>query len=128
MNAIWDREPMWDAVKGILERNGACTAGEITDALVGQGWEVTPEYRLSGRVYQLLRERTITGEVVRFGKKGSRAGTYGLAAGMPKGIVHYTQEEYADLHRIAKKLRISPQELAGRILGAGIAYMKKVVG
>lgn len=128
MNAIWDREPMWEAVRRILERNGACTAGEITDALVGQGWRVTPEYRLSGRVYQLLRERTITGEVVRSGKKGSRAGTYCLAEGMPKGIVHYTTEEYADLHRIAKKLRISPQELAGRILGAGIAYMKKVVG
>ena len=128
MSQIWDREPMWGAVRDILEKNGSCTAGEITDALVGQGWRVTPDYRLDGRVYQLLRERTITGEVVRTERAGSRAKTYGLAKGMPRGIVHYTPEEYADLHRIAKKLRISPQELAGRILTAGIAYMKTVVG
>lgn len=128
MSQIWDREPMWEAVRDILKRDGSLTAREIAEALVGNGWRVTPEYRLDGRVYQLLSERTITGEVVRTERAGSRARTYSLATGMPKGIVRYTPEEYADLHRIAKKLRISPQELAGRILGAGIAYMKKVVG
>lgn len=126
---IWDREPLWEAVKEVLRREKEITAGDLTEILKQDGWEPGPGgYILAGRVYQLMRERTITGEVIRVEIPGSRAKVYRLATDMPKITVRFTPEQYAELWKLARKCHTIPQELAGRILTEGAACIRKVVG
>lgn len=128
MTAIWDREPLWHEVRRILESNGTCTAGEIAKALEMDGWQTGPDsYKVEGRVYQLLRERIATGEVLTVQRKEGRAKGYTLSQGMPKLVLHIDAYYHAELHRIARKIRRPPEEVARRLLLAGIKYQKEVL-
>ena len=128
MSTTWDREPLWRAVRTILDEGGTCTAAAITSQLQAAGWAPTMvKYNLTGRVYQLLREKMVCGEVVVTTTPGCRAKGYSLAQGLPSMVIYFTAQEYATLHRIARKLHITPINAANRIMQAGIEYMQEVL-
>ena len=120
----WDREPLWQAVRMILKRNGPLTAGDIVTALAE---EMTAEDFSLSRIYQLLREKQTTGELVTDMLPGSRARSYTLAADMPTVTLHLTGQEYAALFNIGRKIHRTPEDTARRLMQAGIAYMKGVL-
>ena len=121
----WDREPLWQAVRMILKRNGPLTAGDITAALEADG--LAPEEYSLSRIYQLLREKQTTGELVTALLPETRARTYSIAADMPAVTLHLTGEEYAALFRIGRKIHCTPEDTARRLMQAGIAYMRGVL-
>lgn len=126
MSEAWDREPLWEAVRIIIRRDGPSSAGEIAAALKADGWD-TSTSRITSRTYQLLREKMTTGELVTEEVRGSRARTYNLAADMPSVTIRLTGEEYAALYRVGRKIHRNPEDTARRLMQAGIAYMREVL-
>ena len=126
MTATWDREPLWEAVRAIIRRDGPSSAGDIATALKADGWD-DPGVRITSRTYQLLREKMVTGELVTEDIPGSRARTYNLADDMPSVTIRLTGQEYAALYRIGRKIHRKPEDTARRLMLAGIAYMQGVL-
>ena len=124
MRATWDKDALWDAVRDFLRDNPGSTVKDITAGLssvYGQGTV------LQTRVYIVLIEHMDAGEVDRMAGAG-RVRYYTLRD--PNAVrvipVVLSVEEYRRLSKVARKIKVQPEEAVRILAIAGIQYMEGV--